>query len=79
MDNESVSQSPARPQDSPLLVGVGEVCQTAYQIRRHTRRDDALFFDWIGSFGDAYKSIFLEDAGSGDDKSWDRLFGIILA
>jgi hypothetical protein len=62
MDNQSVSQPPARPRHSPLLVSVGAVCQTAYQINRHTRRDDALFFDWIGSFGDAYKSIFLEDA-----------------
>ena len=31
------------------FVGLGAACQTAYQIRRHTANDRALFFDWLVS------------------------------
>ncbi|HJV25562.1 MAG TPA: DUF1796 family putative cysteine peptidase [Aromatoleum sp.] len=29
------------------IIGFGVSCQTAYQIRRHTRNEQAFFFDWL--------------------------------
>lgn len=42
---------------------IGSACQTAHQIRRFTKSNQAYFYDWLTSPDTSYKSIFLDDEG----------------
>lgn len=56
---------------SPLFVSLGETCQTAYQIRRFSGRDDALLFDWLITPDDAYKSLLADDDAFFRPQNWE--------
>ncbi|WP_282376325.1 DUF1796 family putative cysteine peptidase [Pseudomonas sp. PS01302] len=39
---------------------LGSTCQTAHQIRRHTKDTSAYFFDWLISNNDSYKALLID-------------------
>jgi hypothetical protein len=55
----------------PLFISLGDSCQTAYQIRRFTKCNDAYFFDWLITSKDAIKSIYAKDDDFFISNNWE--------
>jgi hypothetical protein len=53
------------------FISLGAFCDVAAQIRRFTKDEDALFFDWLITPSDSYKAIFYEDEYFFKKNNWE--------
>ena len=57
--------------EEPLFISLGTQCETAFQIKRYTRNNEAYFFDWLITRKDSYKSLFLNNNEIFKSNNWE--------